>query len=104
MGYWYISFATDAKFLGATVVAGTDAVDAINEATRRGINPGGEAAIFPLPEEAKSNPDVMSIFNRLADESEMMAQGGVKHADLSPEFADAFADHSTLVCQDCNEP
>lgn len=43
MPHFYISFATATDFLGATVVQGINAADALIEASFRGLNPGGEA-------------------------------------------------------------
>jgi len=46
----YISFADDTGFLGAVVVRGSDLVDAVKEAHRLKINPGGEALGGAIPD------------------------------------------------------
>lgn len=57
MTHWYISFADDDAFLGGTVVEAESAEAALMEATSRGLNPGGEAAILEVPREVEDLPD-----------------------------------------------
>lgn len=104
MTYWYISFATDEAFRGATVVAATDAENALATATRLGLNPGGEAAIVEVPPEAEGEPDMQAMINRLLNKGEMIAQGGTRHGDLPEDMQDAFMDAADIVCEDCNKP
>jgi hypothetical protein len=98
MGLWYISFADDGGFRGATVVEAKDAKSALAEATRRGINPGGEAKMLPAPDIAEAK----AMLNRLVLEDEMRALGHVKAKELAPDVADAFDAAAEHVCQDCN--
>lgn len=105
MSYWYISFATDETgFLGATVVQADNVNLAIAEATERGLNPGGEAAIFEVPDDAVNNPDVQALINRLANKAEMIAQGGKRLGDLSEEVQATANIMADVVCADCNDP
>lgn len=46
---WYLSFASPKAFLGACVVEGDGVVEAVKEAARLGINPGGEVLGFEVP-------------------------------------------------------
>jgi hypothetical protein len=65
---FYISFADDSGFLGAVIVQAVDAYDAVQEAWRREINPGGEALIWgPLPPEMVQEGSM----NRLLDRDEV---------------------------------
>lgn len=49
--WWYLSFA-DEKFKGACIVEATDLIDAVKEAHRLRVNPGGEVLGHPIPENA----------------------------------------------------
>ncbi len=50
MSTWhYLSFASDAGFLGGCIVRGDDVVEAAKEAHRLGCNPGGEVLGAPVP-------------------------------------------------------
>lgn len=57
MAWWYLSFVSDAGFLGATIVevAGdseTDeaSIEAVKRAHQLGVNPGGQVLGFKMPE------------------------------------------------------
>jgi len=102
MSYFYLSFATDAGFLGATVVEARDAEDAIAVATALGLNPGGEAAIFEVPPEALDEPDLKALIGRLASREEMIAQGGQRLGDLPGDIQDDIRAVAARVCADCN--
>lgn len=99
MAYWYISFATDTDFLGATVVEATSANNALAVATLRSLNPGGEAAIMQIPE---NDPGSRIMKNRLVGRAEMMARGATRLADMPGEVQRVFGELSERVCQDCN--
>jgi hypothetical protein len=96
MSWFYISFArpkSQGGFLGGTVVQADDAAGALAEATRRGLNPGGEAQIIPVPPNRTEHPDLVALRNRLAGKAELLARGatvGAQHE--AAEF----------VCDDCN--
>jgi hypothetical protein len=95
--WFYISFArakVDGGFLGATVVQAKNSAGAFAEATRRGLNPGGEAQIIPVPPENIEHPDIVPLRNRLASKAELLARGGVKGG--------GYHENSEVVCQDCN--
>ena len=102
MTYWYISFATDDGFLGATVVEGNSAKSALAAATLRGLNPGGEAAILEVPPESESSPDVVAMKNRLVSEAEMLAMGGIKGENLPAEINAVWNMEIDVVCEHCN--
>src|SRR5258708_3418459 len=99
---WYISFATDEGFRGATVVEALSAEDALAVATQRGLNPGGEAAIFQAP--TPTPPDLLSYLNRLVGKEELLRDGASRHGDLSDEKREAIESHGTVACERCNSP
>lgn len=104
MTFFYISFATDAGFLGATIVKADDEQDALVEASFLGLNPGGEAMILATPDEIKDQPDFEMLFNRLASRAEMTARGGRRRADLPEDMKKALDHAAEFVCVDCNVP
>lgn len=51
--WWYLSFATDAGFLGGLYIRADHGVDACVKAGILGLNPGGEVQfVGPIPDEA----------------------------------------------------
>lgn len=79
---WYISFADGSlpkgtQFLGACVVEAVDLLDAIQEAHRRGCNPGGEAQVMECPPEAPPVPEEFKnrLLNREAIDAMDKAMG-----------------------------
>lgn len=102
MTFFYISFAGDEGFRGATIVAERDIKRALRKTWRLGINPGGEAAILELPEEAESDPKVMEevtrMLNRLVQRGEILAHGGVSMLEQPHELQALFEDDATFVC------
>jgi len=70
--WFYLSFAVDDRFYGAAIVEAPGEAHAIQRTHQLGINPGGEVAIFavpdgaPLPEAAKnrllSKSDIETIW------------------------------------------
>ena len=102
MTHWYISFATDEGFRGATVVEAVDAIEAVNVATSRGLNPGGEAAVLEVPPAAEGAPDLHAMKNRLVGKKEMLAMGARRVADCAEEIQARFNIESEIVCDLCN--
>jgi hypothetical protein len=47
--WWWLSFATEEKFLGVVIIRGSGFVPAIRNAHILGINPGGEVRGLELP-------------------------------------------------------
>ena len=95
MSWFYISFArakAQGGFLGGTVVQASDPTGAIAEATRRGLNPGGEAQIVPVPPDRVDEPDLVAIRNRLATRAELTAQA----------HSHGYHENAEVVCDDCN--
>ncbi len=98
MPMYYISFATAAAFLGATVVRADDAKSAIKEATLRGLNPGGEAMVVEVPPDVESAPDIAPLLNRLSEEDEILGRGGKRVALRSKcGFPDLGVDTASLL-------
>lgn len=98
---YYISFATDDGFLGATVVEASSSESALEEATRLGINPGGEAAILEVPEGFEN--EARQMLNRLVGLDEMLTQhGGKRHGDLSDEHRGRVENAADVVREGSN--
>jgi hypothetical protein len=103
-GLFYISFATDAGFRGATVVEAANEANAVIVASRLGLNPGGEAAVLAIPADAGARElaEILSYKNRLVGKDELVANGARKLRDLPGNMQAAIADAATVVCEDCN--
>jgi hypothetical protein len=95
MIWFYISFATREGHRGSTVVAANDIASALDEATRRGLNPGGEAQIIPVPPHNNEHPDIVRCRNRLVSKAELMT--------ASNGYGRGYHENSSVVCEQCNE-
>lgn len=73
--WYYILFVVPKKNLGATSVQATSIEDALAEATRRGLNPGGEALVIEVPTYMANDPDIVGCRNRLRLPEEAYAAG-----------------------------
>jgi hypothetical protein len=108
MTFFYISFAGEEGFRGATVVAERNIERALRKTWRLGINPSGEAAILTLPEECENDPETMEeitrMLNRLVPKDELIAHGATRHADLPQELKERFEEAAAIVCSCCNPP
>jgi hypothetical protein len=77
--WWWLSFTDDdARSLGACIVEGADLPDAIGEAWRRGLNPGGrvDAASFADPHQHAD------LRNRRITAAELAASARLAELDL----------------------
>lgn len=101
MAHFYLSFATDAGFRGATVVEAVSEQDAVLVATAMGRNPGGEVMIVEVPDEAMGAPDTKVLLTKLVGEEEMLAMGGKKRKD-HPEMNEVLDSYATKICEACN--
>ncbi len=71
--FWWLSFASDSGFLGATIVKGAYFTEAVQEAQRLGVNPGGEVQGMPLAK-AKTEADLLPFVpNKLYSKAEIDA-------------------------------
>ncbi len=50
LGWFYLSFAEDTRFLGAAIVQARGILTAVEHCNDLGINPGGEVACWPIRE------------------------------------------------------
>jgi hypothetical protein len=102
---FYISFATSNGFLGATVIDGEDEMDALNNATNRKLNPGGEAAILPIPKltTAADFAELMSYRGRLVGKDELVANGAKRTNEMLEQQRERFKVTATFVYTNCNE-
>lgn len=96
---FYISFGTEDAFLGATVVEGVDAENALQNATRAGLNPGGEAMILFITSEEAGAFDMQAIFNRLATLEEMKSLGGNASRSISDDALAKLQRDATIIEQ-----
>lgn len=83
MKLFYISYATETEFLGATVIECVAQEFVLREAAKYGLNPGGQAAILELPYAALEAPDICMMQGRLVGKEEMIAMGGIRQGDLN---------------------
>jgi hypothetical protein len=101
MLYW-ISFASEtAGCLGVAIVEANSLTGAVKEATRRGINPGGQAAVFECPT-AHDRQMAWPYRNRLLSRDEavrIFGPPGDANATL-----EAAGDRAAVICDHCNEP
>jgi hypothetical protein len=99
MKLFYISFATDTDFLGATVIDGLSETSALDIATNLGLNPGGQAAIIEIPTKLWEAPDVKPMIGKLFNKEQMRAMGSKPAKDLDEETREALEYHSHVVNQ-----
>jgi len=77
--WWYLSFADEA-FNGACIVEADGMVEAVKEAHRLRINPGGQVRGNPIPEDAVYDP---AYRNRLLNKDDL--QEMLPHEDIMTE-------------------
>ncbi len=100
MTLWYLSFATDEEFLGATVVKAVTAEGAVDETITRGLNPGGEIAMIEVPRGSENDPNILRLLDRLVGKDELMANGGQRLGDMTPEEREQF--DASWAHEQCN--
>jgi hypothetical protein len=96
MKLFYISFATETNFLGATVVEADSSTCAMIRASMLNLNPGGQAAIIAIPDKLSDAPDIAPLLNKLLNKEEMIALGAQRHADLSDDLQAKFEAHADV--------
>lgn len=96
MTYWFISFADADGFRGATVVEASSPPEALAEAARRGINPGGEAVLIPVLPGDQGDPIMKALTNRLVGSKEMDELGAVRVRNLPTYIQDQFDGEITI--------
>jgi hypothetical protein len=101
MAYFYLSFAERDKFLGAVIVQADGPVEAIVEANRRGLNPGGQVMVIqgvPACAEAHANRLLLTkeeIGRVFGDPGPAVRLG-----DLPPEQLDAIDAKTKMIDED----
>jgi hypothetical protein len=105
---WWLLFAGPAKakgtqFLGVAIVDAESSEDAIREAWRLKINPGGECMGFGMPEDARA--EHAPYMNRLLDENELK-DIGVRLSDAAKSYDEIAVTVvkaiAQVVCAGCN--
>lgn len=101
MKLFYISFATETEFLGATVLESHDELSVLVEATKHGLNPGGQAAILEIPYECLNEPDCRKMQERLLTKQQMIEFSikGSSYKDLNDEDKSLVEIHSIVLEQ-----
>lgn len=97
--WFYISFArrkAEGGFRGATVVQANDAAGALEEATRRNLNAGGEAQVIPIPPDRIDRPELVALRNRLVGRDELIALAS------GEVTIGAYHENAEVICNDCN--
>lgn len=105
MSFFYLSFCDTSRpkgqmFLGATVVRGADPDDALAQATRLGVNPGGEVAFVQFRPEFTEvehlGPQAHRYLEKFVTRDEVLTgpQGEAEPLDENMTCAS--------ICQDCN--
>lgn len=75
--WWWMSFAdphrpTGQQFLGVAIVRASGEASAVTESHQLGVNPGGEIALAPIPEDHVPPPHLR---NRLLSRAELEEAG-----------------------------
>lgn len=99
--WFYLSFATEETWLGATVVAAESSTDAFDIACARKLNPGGEVTIIEIPWAQltkKERVSLLSYEGRLVSRTELMDNGGYRMGDMNPDEREAIERASSIVC------
>lgn len=97
---FYVSFASKA-FLGAVIIEADGPMDALEQATMLGLNPGGEAAIMRgAPECARAHANRL-----LKSPAEIEAAFGTpvhRLVDMDERERNAIKSAVTTICENCN--
>ena len=96
---FFISFGTTQGNLGVVIVSAKNPHAALKKVNSLGINPGGEAAMWPC---SKSEADKLGR-DKLLTRAELSAHGYKSNREVSNEQKKNFMDAAYIVCQSCNE-
>jgi hypothetical protein len=102
MTLWYLSFASETEFLGATVIEADSGMEAWTKATLRGLNPGGEVMMLQVPPAAEKEADILIGLNRLVSAAELRALGARRLADCRQEIQEAWDREGDCVREEHN--
>lgn len=107
MKTFFISFCGDSGNLGVCIVDAMTEEDAITKTHYLGINPGGEAMIFPIDKDDKMAQIELAVLakNTLIPPSMMEALGYHNLENDPPELMDKLRTEFgvTVMCEDCNK-
>jgi hypothetical protein len=96
---YYCSFADDV-FRGAVMVRAKSVPDALKRINKLGLNPGGEMAAAPMPDDfpqdLSGHLDI--LFNRQELEKLFEPSGGVVRSGNA-----GYPEGTEVVCAECNE-
>lgn len=81
---YYLSFADDSGFLGCAIVSAFGPTDAVRQTHLKGINPGGEVMMHPIPNGTPIPDDWKNRLLSLAD-MERLGMMPAKAKDLDNE-------------------
>lgn len=98
MNFYFISFGVVGKNLGVVCTHASSGVSALKKVSDLGLNPGGEAAIWPISsQEAKALG-----CDRLISPDEMRQRNYKSRKQVSANESKSFLSHAEIVCSDCN--
>lgn len=99
MTLFWLSFAVTSKSLGVAIVEAKSLSGAVSEASRRGINPGGEVLGLEVP---SACVDAARPYrNRLLTAEEAVRVFGPKSS--AEELVDAQEKgYTDVICEECN--
>lgn len=95
MSLFYLSFCDVNKpkgqqFLGATIVAADDAMEAVAKSHRLGINPGGEVAIVEFEPDEETDHSMMAKYvNAFVPREEVFRDGAVPLSEVTGDEEEA---------------
>lgn len=98
MTFWWLSFATDDGPRGVAIVAGEDIDQAVRRSHELGINPGGEVAGVPFPDDpdATAERERWGV-DRLISNDDLRSAGYQKRGELIDEYAGQLSDEGETV-------
>lgn len=99
--YW-LSFASETAFLGVAIVEAPNLAGAVDEAMRRGLNPGGQALAVEVP--AEHVEQARPYRNRLITDQRELARFGARgDAAENDRLVRERPDVAAVICEKCHQ-
>jgi hypothetical protein len=104
--YWLSFVATvdgRDKALGVVVTDASSSIEAFEQVTKLGLNPGGEVMIVEVPDEPEAQAEVAKFQKDcLLDPESLLAAGCVKKGDAGDYDPSKPPVNVSSVCEECN--